>query len=132
MKLPLLIGGATTSRQHTAVKIAPAYSHPVVHVLDASRAVSRRLEPARRREAAGLRGENRADQEQLRRIHASKQKQAAGPRSRRAGARAKLSFGATAEVARPSVHRPQVVADEPLGEIAEATSTGPSSSRRGS
>ena len=37
---PLLIGGATTSKAHTAVKIAPRYSHPVVHVLDASRAVS--------------------------------------------------------------------------------------------
>jgi 5-methyltetrahydrofolate--homocysteine methyltransferase len=39
MTLPLLIGGATTSRQHTAVKIAPEYSKPVVHVLDASRVV---------------------------------------------------------------------------------------------
>ena len=39
MTLPLLIGGATTSRQHTAVKIAPAYSQPTVHVLDASRVV---------------------------------------------------------------------------------------------
>ena len=38
-KLPLLIGGATTSRAHTAVKIAQHYSEPVVHVLDASRAV---------------------------------------------------------------------------------------------
>ncbi len=38
-KLPLLVGGATTSRAHTAVKIAPFYSQPVVHVLDASRAV---------------------------------------------------------------------------------------------
>lgn len=38
-KVPLLIGGATTSRVHTAVKIAPEYSGPVVHVLDASRAV---------------------------------------------------------------------------------------------
>ncbi|HKP00551.1 MAG TPA: methionine synthase, partial [Nitrospiraceae bacterium] len=37
--LPLLIGGATTSKAHTAVKIAPAYDHSVVHVLDASRAV---------------------------------------------------------------------------------------------
>ncbi len=37
--VPLLIGGATTSRIHTAVKIAPNYSHPVVHVLDASRSV---------------------------------------------------------------------------------------------
>jgi 5-methyltetrahydrofolate--homocysteine methyltransferase len=39
MTLPLLIGGATTSRQHTAVKIAPEYSQPTVHVLDASRVV---------------------------------------------------------------------------------------------
>ena len=37
--IPLLIGGATTSRVHTAVRIAPAYSHPVLHVADASRAV---------------------------------------------------------------------------------------------
>ncbi len=36
---PLLIGGATTSRAHTAIKIAPHYSEPVIHVLDASRAV---------------------------------------------------------------------------------------------
>ena len=39
IKLPLLIGGATTSKAHTAVKIAPSYTEPVVHVLDASRAV---------------------------------------------------------------------------------------------
>jgi 5-methyltetrahydrofolate--homocysteine methyltransferase len=38
-KLPLLIGGATTSKVHTAVKIAPSYSGPVIHVLDASRSV---------------------------------------------------------------------------------------------
>jgi 5-methyltetrahydrofolate--homocysteine methyltransferase len=38
-KQPLLIGGATTSRAHTAIKIAPHYSEPVVHILDASRAV---------------------------------------------------------------------------------------------
>ncbi len=37
---PLLIGGATTSRMHTAVKIAPAYKNPVIHVLDASRSVT--------------------------------------------------------------------------------------------
>ncbi|MEI6485257.1 MAG: methionine synthase [Sphingomonadales bacterium] len=39
MTMPLLIGGATTSRVHTALRIAPAYDGPVVHVLDASRAV---------------------------------------------------------------------------------------------
>ncbi len=39
LSIPLLIGGATTSKIHTAVKIAPSYSHPVIHVKDASRAV---------------------------------------------------------------------------------------------
>lgn len=39
-KTPLLIGGATTSRMHTAVKIAPSYENPVIHVLDASRSVT--------------------------------------------------------------------------------------------
>jgi 5-methyltetrahydrofolate--homocysteine methyltransferase len=40
MKQPLLIGGATTSRMHTAVKIAPQYDNGVLHVLDASRSVT--------------------------------------------------------------------------------------------
>ncbi len=40
MKQPLMIGGATTSRMHTAVKIAPQYDHGVIHVLDASRSVT--------------------------------------------------------------------------------------------
>ncbi len=40
MQQPLLIGGATTSRMHTAVKIAPQYEHGVIHVLDASRSVT--------------------------------------------------------------------------------------------
>ena len=39
VEIPLLIGGATTSKQHTAVKIAPKYSQPAIHVLDASRSV---------------------------------------------------------------------------------------------
>jgi 5-methyltetrahydrofolate--homocysteine methyltransferase len=70
--LPLLIGGATTSRQHTAVKIAPAYSGSTVHVLDASRVVgvvSRLLDPKRR---AVLDEENRQDQERLRELHSGR------------------------------------------------------------
>ena len=39
LKIPILVGGATTSRMHTAVKVAPAYNGPVIHVLDASRSV---------------------------------------------------------------------------------------------
>jgi 5-methyltetrahydrofolate--homocysteine methyltransferase len=74
MGLPLLIGGATTSRQHTAVRIAPAYSQPVVHVLDASRVVgvvSALLDPERR---LRLDVENRADQDRLRDLHAEKER----------------------------------------------------------
>ncbi len=74
LALPLLIGGATTSRQHTAVRIAPAYSHETVHVLDASRVVevvSSLLDPARRRE---LERENRALQARLRDEHAARQR----------------------------------------------------------
>jgi 5-methyltetrahydrofolate--homocysteine methyltransferase len=72
LDLPLLIGGATTSKQHTAVKIAPAYSEPVVHVLDASRVVgvvSDLLDPDRR---IRLDTENRELQERLRDQHAEK------------------------------------------------------------
>jgi 5-methyltetrahydrofolate--homocysteine methyltransferase len=69
--LPLLIGGATTSRAHTAVKIAPAYAGPVVHVLDASRAVSvvGQLKGIGR---PAYEAENRALQERLRKEHAQK------------------------------------------------------------
>jgi 5-methyltetrahydrofolate--homocysteine methyltransferase len=74
LELPLLIGGATTSRQHTAVKIAPEYVNETVHVLDASRVVdvvSRLFDPKRR---AVLAGENRVEQERLRIQHAEKTK----------------------------------------------------------
>jgi 5-methyltetrahydrofolate--homocysteine methyltransferase len=74
LELPFLIGGATTSRQHTAVKIAPAYSRETVHVLDASRVVdvvSSLLDPGRRGE---LDRENRELQERLRVQHAEKQR----------------------------------------------------------
>src|SRR5215472_10447089 len=60
---PLLIGGATTSRQHTAVKIAPEYSRSTVHVLDASRAVgvvSSLLDPRKRAEFDRNNGEEQA------------------------------------------------------------------------
>ena len=74
LDLPLLIGGATTSRQHTAVRIAPAYSQPTLHVLDASRVVgivSDLLEPERR---TRLDGENREEQERLRTLHGEKER----------------------------------------------------------
>jgi 5-methyltetrahydrofolate--homocysteine methyltransferase len=74
LELPLLIGGATTSRQHTAVRIAPAYAQETVHVLDASRVVgvvSDLLDPVRR---SALDEANREEQERLRTQHAEKER----------------------------------------------------------
>ncbi len=92
LQLPLLIGGATTSRQHTAVRIAPAYDQPTVHVLDASRVVgvvSDLLEPTR---AAVLDQANRADQERLRREYADKQRRPLLPLWQAQANRAQVSF----------------------------------------
>jgi len=72
LKIPLLIGGATTSKRHTAVKIAPAYPHEVIHVIDASRAVpvvGNLVNPEARK---ALNEKNRTEQEEMRRQFESK------------------------------------------------------------
>jgi 5-methyltetrahydrofolate--homocysteine methyltransferase len=72
-KVPLLIGGATTSRQHTAVKVAPAYDGPVVHVADASRVVdvmASLLNPSLR---DGFAAATARDQAELREKYAARQ-----------------------------------------------------------
>ncbi|GAB3371779.1 methionine synthase [Amycolatopsis echigonensis] len=69
LKLPLLIGGATTSKQHTAVKIAPAYDHTTVHVLDASRVVGVVSDLLDTDRADALDTANRAEQQRLRTQH---------------------------------------------------------------
>ena len=68
---PLLIGGATTSRAHTAVKIAPHYSQPVVHVLDASRAVPVTTSLLSDDGKADFVAQHRAEYERLRKAHAA-------------------------------------------------------------
>ena len=73
LQVPLLIGGATTSRVHTAVKIAPKYQGPTVHVLDASRSVpvaGELISPSMRAEAAA---KIRKEYEQLAIQHAARQ-----------------------------------------------------------
>ncbi len=70
-KLPLLIGGATTSRAHTAVKIAPHYSEPVVHVLDASRAVPVTTSLLSDEGKTAFVAQHRADYEALRKAHSA-------------------------------------------------------------
>jgi len=70
-KLPLLIGGATTSRAHTAVKIAPHYSQPVIHVLDASRAVPITTSLLSDEGRPAFVAQNRAEYEAIRKAHSS-------------------------------------------------------------
>jgi len=75
LKLPLLIGGATTSRQHTAVRIAPAYDGSTVHVLDASRVVGVVSDLLDEDRAQALDTANRAEQQRMREQHETRQKQ---------------------------------------------------------
>jgi 5-methyltetrahydrofolate--homocysteine methyltransferase len=70
-KLPLLIGGATTSRAHTAIKIAPHYSEPVVHVLDASRAVPVTTTLLSHEGKPAFVTQHRAEYEAIRKAHAA-------------------------------------------------------------
>ena len=112
MRIPLLIGGATTSRQHTAVKIAPAYSTGVAHVLDASRAVgvvvaAARPGPARRLPGRGRRRPAHAARAALRPPRAA-------PANARRGARAPPAHRvARRGPARAGVHRPPRAARHP-------------------
>jgi 5-methyltetrahydrofolate--homocysteine methyltransferase len=92
LDLPLLIGGATTSKQHTAVRIAPAYSEPTVHVLDASRVVgvvSNLLDEGRR---AALEEENAELQERLREQHAERERKPLLPLDAARANRERLDF----------------------------------------
>jgi 5-methyltetrahydrofolate--homocysteine methyltransferase len=101
MKQPLLIGGATTSRQHTAIKVAPHYEHPVVHVADASRVVgvmSDLLDHTRRKE---LDSKNRAAQARLREMFQGGSEESLVTLEQARAARIPLEFNAET-VAKPS------------------------------
>jgi 5-methyltetrahydrofolate--homocysteine methyltransferase len=69
--LPLLIGGATTSRAHTAVKIAPNYREPVIHVLDASRAVPTTTSLLSEDARAEFVAQHRAEYDAVRKAHSA-------------------------------------------------------------
>ncbi len=117
--LPLLIGGATTSRAHTAVKIAPAYTGPVVHVQDASRAVGvvgHLLSPERRDDyKAAVRAEN----DRLREEHAGRRSNLRLVPIEEARANRFTCDWAAAERPRPSFLGVRAFHDYPLAEIAE-------------
>ncbi|HVI03075.1 MAG TPA: methionine synthase [Enhygromyxa sp.] len=114
--VPLLIGGATTSRQHTAVKIAPCFEQPTVHVLDASRVVNvvSDLLDAERRNKLDQR--NRAEQADLRELHKRRKQMPITPLVRARRQAPRLAFG------QPEVPRTlgrQVIDDVRLAEVAQ-------------
>ena len=112
---PLLIGGATTSKQHTALKIAPHTTLPVVHVLDASRAVgvvASLLDPAKK---PGFVAENHALQDKLREVYAQRQQKplvSLGEARRR-----KLAFDWHEKPAQPDFLGRRVVRELPLEQL---------------
>jgi len=119
MSVPLLIGGATTSKAHTAVKLEPLYSGPVVHVDDASRAVGvagALLDPDTR---DGFMADRRAEYAEARRAHESRT--TPDRRVSLADARAKrfsLDWAAS-EPPRPSFLGAQTLADYPITDLVE-------------
>ena len=116
MDVPLLIGGATTSPKHTAVKIAPAYKHEVVHIKDASRCVPacERLLSAEKRPQFDI--ENRAFQAQM--IAAHQRKQQLKLVSYREAVEGRFqTYWAAQEIAVPSFLGVRTLADYPLEEL---------------
>jgi 5-methyltetrahydrofolate--homocysteine methyltransferase len=118
-RTPLLIGGATTSRAHTAVRIEPAYSAPVVHVADASRAVgvaASLVDPAAR---AGFAAGVREEYETIRRERGDRDGRVVRLPIDRARAN-RLVIDRAGEVPpRPTFLGVRTIADQPLGELVE-------------
>ena len=110
--LPLLIGGATTSPVHTAVKIAPAYGKPVVHVHDASRAVGV-VSGLLGAEKGAFAGTNRKKQALLAEEHAQRSRKPLVPLAAARARRPKIDW-ASADVPAPSFTGVRVLHDVPL------------------
>ena len=115
-RTPLLIGGATTSRVHTAVKIAPQYGGLAVHVLDASRSVGVAARAVSERDRPGLEAETRSQYDEVRKNFAGRQvsKQLVSLEGARANA-PRLEF---THVTKPSFLGTKVLGDYPLEELA--------------
>jgi 5-methyltetrahydrofolate--homocysteine methyltransferase len=116
MGIPLLIGGATTSRQHTAVKIAPQFGQPVVHVLDASRAVDVVSSLLSDTQKPAFDAANRAAQERLREQHGAVKRRVllSWPEARANRLRLDWTPGT---IARPSFTGTRVLDEVPLAEL---------------
>jgi len=117
LSLPLLIGGATTSRAHTAVRIAPAYAGPVVHVLDASRAVGT-VSSLGGEARAAFDAENRGEQERLRKEHEARRSERRLLSLEEARRRRPRLAWQGYEPPRPCFEGVRVIEDVPLAELA--------------
>lgn len=117
MKLPLMIGGATTSRIHTAVKIDPAYSGSVVHVLDASKSVPVAGELIGKETYDQFHGRTKEEYAKLRTDHANrKQIKNYIPFAQAQANRTKVNWE-TKEFVKPNVMGNQVFKDYSIDEI---------------
>src|SRR5262249_52074252 len=116
--IPLLIGGATTSAKHTAVKIAPAYRNTTVHVLDASRSVG----VVDRLKSDSLRDEfeakNRREQEELTASYAQRQQVELVPYAQAAAQKFATDWKSI-EIAKPSFLGPHTIDDLPLATLVD-------------
>ena len=116
--IPLMIGGATTSRPHTAVKIAPQYEGVSVWVPDASRVVqvvSRLINPQQRAE---LDRENRSEQARLREMHGGKRPTPVDSIEKARG-RAFQTDWAAVDIPKPAFTGARILRDIPLEEVAK-------------
>ncbi len=124
-KIPLMIGGATTGRAHTAVKIAPNYEGPIIHVPDASRAVSvcqSLLTPETR---AQYIDEVAADYTHVRELHAGKKAPTMLPLAQARANKSKVSFTGGNAPHKPRLIGLRAVKNADLATIAQYIDWGP-------
>ncbi len=115
--LPLLIGGATTSRAHTAVKIAPSYTHPVVHVLDASRSVGVVNSLLNPEQKTGFAEKTRVEYDRLREEHAGRGREKKMLTLEEARTKRTPVDWAAARIDTPSFLGRRIIDDQPLEEL---------------
>ena len=114
--LPLLIGGATTSRQHTAVKIAPTYEEPTIHVADASRAVGVVSSLLSDETKPKFAKQNVAEQDEIRRRHEERQSRPLVSQEQARKHRLQIEWRAD-DLAKPPFVGTKTIDDRPLTEL---------------
>jgi 5-methyltetrahydrofolate--homocysteine methyltransferase len=117
--IPLLIGGATTSRPHTAIKIAPHYRNAVVHVLDASRAVGVVSSLLSHEQRGAYVEQNRCEQEMLREQHANRRAEKAMVSLEEARKRKVQIEWKAEDIPAPTIRGVNIHVDQPLETLVE-------------